>query len=68
MSKKSFFNDAEAQADSFKKNGKVWFSAKAVFDVIKWAKKVQGLDKITAEQIEKRLEFLYYEPKELKRK
>ena len=54
----NFIEEAEQKADCLTKNGKTWFSAKVVFEIIDWAKNASGLDAITAEQIEKKLRFL----------
>jgi len=68
MDKKKFMEKIEKEADYTERNGKAWFSAKTVFEIIDWAKKIQGLDRLTAEQIEKKLEFLRYCPKEHKKR
>ena len=68
MDKEEFIDKIERKADWTKRNGKEWFSAKVVFEIIDWAKNASGLDKITAEQIEKKLKFLSYQSKKVKKK
>ena len=58
MDDKKFMDKMEKEADYTHRNGKGWFSAKTVFEVINWAKTAQGLDKLTANKIEKKLKFL----------
>jgi len=53
-----FMDKIEKKADYTYRKGKGWFSAKVVFEIINWAKTAQGLDKLTATKIEKKLKFL----------
>ena len=58
MDKEKFMEIIEKKADYTYRNGKGWFSAKVVFEITEWAKTAQGLDKLTASVIEKKLRFL----------
>ena len=55
MKAKEFMKLAEKKADFRTANGKGWFSAEVVFEIIDKSK--------TVKQIKKKLEFLKYEPK-----
>ena len=54
----AFVDKVESRSGFMFRNGKLWFSAKEVFEIVDWAKNASGLDAITAEQIEKKLKFL----------
>ncbi len=63
MNKERFIDKMERKADCITRNNKTWFSENIVFEIIDWAKSASGLDRITAEQIEKKLKFLSYKHK-----
>lgn len=54
----AFSDKVESKSGCMSRKGKLWFSAKEVFEIVDWAKNASGLDAITVKQIEKKLRFL----------
>jgi len=55
MNKEEFMKKTEREADHMFCNGKGWFSAKVVFEILEQAK--------TVKEVKDKLEFLRYEPR-----